>query len=155
MRPPQQISRSTQVSAPAERVWALVSDLPRMGDFSPENSGGAWAGGADGPAPGAVFRGRNGSGRRRWSTLSTVTRCEPGRAFAFTVTAAGMPVAEWAYEVRPDGDGCRLTETWSDRRGRLMTRLGGLATGVGDRAAFTVRSIEQTLAQVKARAEQG
>ena len=147
------ISRSIDVAAPAERVWELVSDLPRMGEYSPENRGGSWSGGATGPALGAVFRGRNRSGRRSWSTRSEVVRCERGRAFAFAVSAVGMPVAQWSYELEPTRDGCRLTETWTDRRGPLMVRLGKLTTGVADRAGFTAQSIEQTLARVKERAE--
>lgn len=146
------ISRSTTVAAPAERVWALVSDLPRMGDYSPEAAGGAWVGGR-GPVLGAVFRGRNGRGVRRWSTRSTVVRCVPGREFAFEVSAAGMTAAEWAYEVQPEGDGCRLTETWTDRRNGLVCALGRAVTGVADRGAFTEQSIEQTLNRVKERAE--
>lgn len=148
------VSRTTSIAAPAQRVWELVSDLPGMGAFSPENRGGSWLG-ATGPAVGAVFRGRNGRGPRRWSTRCTVTRCEPGRAFAFAVSYAGLPVAEWAYEVEPTGHGCRLTETWVDRRGAIMLRLGRLASGVSDRVAFTERSIDQTLERVKAHAEQG
>ena len=150
----QTITRSVQVAAPAERVWALVSDLPRMGEFSPENAGGSWQRGATGPAVGAVFRGTNRSGGRRWSTRCTVTRCEPGRAFAFAVHAVGMPVAEWSYDLQPTADGCTLTETWQDRRSGLMSLLGRATTGVADRTAFTATSIEQTLAKVKARAEQ-
>ncbi len=151
---PQVISRSTTVAASAERVWELVSDLPAMGAYSPENLGGSWSGGATGPAVGAAFRGRNASGRRSWSTRSTVLRSDPGRAFAFSVKAAGLPVAEWSYDVEATAEGCRLTETWIDRRGALMARLGRLATGVQDREAFTAESIEQTLAKVKVRAEQ-
>lgn len=151
---PQVVSRSTTVAAPAERVWELVSDLPAMGAYSPENTGGSWVAGATGPAVGAAFRGRNASGRRSWSTRSTVLRSEPGRAFAFSVKAAGLPVAEWSYDLEATADGCRLTETWTDRRGGLMVRLGRLATGVQDRQAFTAQSIEQTLAKVKAQAEQ-
>ena len=150
---PRTISRSTTIAAPAQQVWELVSDLPAMGAYSPENTGGSWVGGATGPAVGAAFRGRNASGRRRWSTRSTVVRCEPGRAFAFEVSAVRMGVAQWAYELEPTADGCRLTETWTDRRSRLMTRLGVLTTGVEDRAAFTAQSIEHTLARVKERAE--
>ncbi len=149
---PSIISRSTTVAAPAERVWALVSDLPKMGDYSPEAVGGAWVRG-DGPAVGSVFRGRNGRGLRRWSTRSTVVRCTPGRDFAFEVSAAGMVAAEWSYEVAPDGDGCTLTETWTDRRSGLMTALGKVVTGVADRSTFTTSSIEQTLQRVKERAE--
>lgn len=149
---PATISCSTTVDAPAERVWALVSDLPRMGDYSPEAVGGRWVRG-DGPAVGAVFRGRNGRGLRRWSTRSTVVRCAPGREFAFEVSAVGMVAAQWAYEIEPDGDGCRLTETWTDRRSGVMTALGKVVTGVADRSTFTRTSIEQTLQRVKERAE--
>jgi len=27
------------IAAPSEKVWALVTDLPRMGEWSPENAG--------------------------------------------------------------------------------------------------------------------
>lgn len=147
------LSRSTSIAASPERVFALISDLPGMGRFSPENAGGRWLGGATGPAVGVGFRGRNGRGIHRWSTRCTVTRCEPGRAFAFSVSSIGLPVADWAYEIQPEGDGCRLTETWTDRRGGLITVAGRLVSGVSDRSAFTVESIERTLAGVKQAAE--
>jgi len=146
------VTRSTTIAAPPQRVWELVSDLPRMGAYSPEAVGGAWVGGS-GPVLGAVFRGRNARGPRRWSTRSRVVRCVPGCAFAFEVSAGGLVAAEWAYDLEPVGDGCRLTETWTDRRGALLVRLGALVTGVADREGFTAQSIEQTLARVKERAE--
>lgn len=149
-----EISRSVTVQAPAERVWELVSDLPRMGELSPENTGGRWVGGATGPAVGARFRGRNAQGWRRWGTDVTVVACEPGRRFAFEVSALRLPVAEWAYDVVATGPGsCTLTETWTDRRGGLMRGLGGLTTGVADRTAFTARSIEETLEAVRRKVE--
>lgn len=151
--PSGEVSRSTVVSAPAEAVWALVSDLPGMGRFSPENRGGSWARGATGPAVGAVFRGRNASGWRRWGTRARVVECEVGRSFAFDVSAGGLAVARWRYDVEPVDGGCRLTESWTDRRGVLMTMLGRVVTGVGDRQSYAAESIEHTLARVRAAAE--
>ena len=149
------ISRSVDVAASADRVWGLVSDLPGMGAFSPENTGGSWQNGATGPAVGAVFKGSNAQGRKTWSTKSVVTRCEPGAAFAFAVSAAGgLAVAEWSYGLVSTAEGCTVTETWQDRRGGLVKRVGKLLTGIEDRASFSAQSIEQTLAAVKARAEQ-
>jgi hypothetical protein len=82
-------------------------------------------------------------------------RCEPGRAFAFDVASRGLPVAHWSYELEPVDGGCRLSEAWQDRRGRLMTVLARLVTGVGDRTAYTAVSIERTLERVKEKAERG
>ena len=147
------VSRSVDVAAPADVVWALVSDLPGMGRFSPETRGGTWTGGASGPAVGARFRGRNAQGLRRWSTQVTVVECVPGCTFGFAVSSLGLPVALWRYEVEPAATGCRVTESWTDRRGRLLRGLGALVTGVADREAYAATSVEATLAAVKAEAE--
>ena len=42
------------VQAPPERVWELVSDITRAGEWSPEATGGRWRGDATGPAVGAT-----------------------------------------------------------------------------------------------------
>ena len=61
-----QIEVSRVVSASPERVYELVSDLPRMGEWSPENTGGKWVKGATGPAVGALFEGTNRLGKKKW-----------------------------------------------------------------------------------------
>lgn len=149
------VSCSTDIAASPDAVWALVSDLPAMGRFSPENTGGTWRGGATGPALGARFTGANKRGVRRWRTSVVVSRCEPGRAFAFDVSWLGLKVARWSYEVEPTPAGCRLTESWEDRRSWMVKTGGTVHTGVSDRAAYAATSIEQTLAAVKQAAEQG
>lgn len=50
------------VDAPVQQVWAVVSDVTRVGEWSHECCGAAWLGGADGPAPGVRYRGRNRAG---------------------------------------------------------------------------------------------
>jgi hypothetical protein len=152
------ISRSVHVDAPARRVWDLVSDLPNMGRLSPENTGGSWRSGATGPAVGARFKGSNRHGARRWSTTVKVTRWEPGSGFAFAVSSLlGIPVSEWSYDIAPAGaGGCDVTETWADRRPGWFKRPAGLVTGVMTRDdTSTAVNLEQTLAAVKAVAEQG
>jgi hypothetical protein len=109
-------SVSRDVAAPAEQVWLLVSDLPRMGEWSPENRGGKWVKGATGPALGAVFKGNNKNGFLRWSTTVTVVGCEPGKLFEFAVTAGPLTVATWRYEFEDSDTGCRVTESWVDER---------------------------------------
>lgn len=147
------VQAAVTVQAPAERVWALVTDLPGMGALSPENKGGRWLGGATGPAVGARFRGRNANGRRRWSTTAKVTRCQAPAAFAFEVSSFGLPVAMWAYTIDAAEGACTVTETWTDRRAGWFATLGGVVTGVPDRTAATRSSIEATLAAVQEAAQ--
>lgn len=147
------LRRSTDIAAPTEKVWGLVSDLPGMGALSPENTGGKWVGGATGPVVGARFKGTNKNGVRRWSTSVQVTRCEPGKTFGFAVSYLGVPVANWAYDVSPTDSGCTVTEIWEDRRPGWFAKAGGLATGVKDREDATGKNLEATLAAVKAAAE--
>ncbi|HUC05297.1 MAG TPA: SRPBCC family protein [Acidimicrobiales bacterium] len=110
------VAESREIGAPAERVWELVSDLPRMGEWSPENQGGRWIKGATGPALGAGFLGKNRNGLRRWTTKATVVQCEPGKVFEISITVGSMPVAHWLYEFEPTPGGCTVTESWDDHR---------------------------------------
>ena len=109
----------------------MVSDLPRMSEWSPENQGGKWVRG-DGPAVGAQFRGRNKSGLRRWSTTARVVDAEPGKSFEITITYAGFPVANWRYEFQDVPGGCLVTESWRDNRSgwqRVVGRVMGDHSG--------------------------
>ena len=103
------------MAAPPERVWDLVSDVTRVGEFSPETFEAQWLGGATGPAPGVRFRGhvkRNGRGPVYW-TVCTVTACEPGREFAFSVGGPrGTIVNTWRYQLEPAAGGTDVTESF-------------------------------------------
>jgi len=144
---------SREIAAPAEQVWAMVADVTRMGEWSPENQGGEWLGGATGAQPGAKFRATNRVGRRSWKTVATVTEAEPGRRFAFRVSAGPVRVADWAYAFEPTPDGCRVTESWTDRRPGWFTPIARRATGVRDRATHNQQGMEQTLERLAAAAE--
>ena len=131
----------------------MVSDVTRMGEWSPENEGGTWLGGATGPRPGAKFRGANRHGSRTWQTEATVVDADPGRRFSFRVSAVGLKVAEWGYTFEPTATGCRVTESWIDLRPRFFKPIARMATGVADRAAHNRRGMEQTLERLAAAAE--
>lgn len=146
------VSVSRSIAAPAERVFALVTDLTRMGEWSPENVGGEWAKGVTGAAVGARFNGHNRNGSKSWSTTCRVVEHEAPSRFAFEVTAGPFKVARWEYRIEPHDGGCTVTETWTDRRNGMVARLGGLFSGVSDRAEFNRTSIETTLAALDATA---
>jgi len=149
-----EVEVSTTVKADPVTVWRLVSDLPRMGEWSPENTGGRWLDGATGPAKGARFRGTNKHGLLRWSTTVTVTAADEGREFAFEVSSGPLSVATWRYTLEATGDTTTVTESWSDRRPRWM-KIGSIPVmGVADRAGHNRRNMEATLAALKTTAEQ-
>jgi uncharacterized protein YndB with AHSA1/START domain len=139
------VSVARDIAAPPDVVWSLISDVTRMGDWSPETTGCEWRKGATGPVEGARFRGRNQAGSRKWSTECVVTRAEPGRSFAFEVVVGPIDVAEWSYRIEPTADGCRVEESWTDRRGWVAKKLGSLASGVSDRATHNRQTMERTL----------
>jgi uncharacterized protein YndB with AHSA1/START domain len=148
-----EIEVNIHVDALPEKVWALVGDLTRMGEWSPECTGVEWKHGAAGPAVGASFKGHNKKGWRRWSTNGRIAVFEPGRALVFDVDWLGLPVARWGYRVEPDGDGARLAETFEDHRGGLFRALGGHLRGVEDVSDHNRDGMEQTLQRIRTVAE--
>lgn len=153
MNAPNAIGRIEIVAAP-ETVYALVSDPGQLASLAEEYAGHRWVGGADGPVVGAKFRGRNQRGRRRWSTLSTITDAEPGRRFGFEVTSvARLPVARWQYDFEPVGDGCVVVESMWERRPAWFRVPTSTVTGVWDRAQANTANIAATLARLKWAAE--
>lgn len=148
------ISVVRDVAAPADRVWTLVSDVTRMGEWSPETVSCNWVGGATAPEPGARFRGTNRANGRTWKTDAQVVDADPGRRFSFLVTVKGrLKVAEWGYDIEATPSGCRVTETWVDQRSGFFKPIAALATGVKDRAEHNRAGMELTLSRLAAAAE--
>ncbi|MCZ7627967.1 MAG: SRPBCC family protein [Microthrixaceae bacterium] len=149
------VSVSREIAASPSTVWELVSDLPRMGEWSPEATGGRWKGGASRAFKGARFVGHNRHGWRRWSTLATVVECNPGKSFAFDITAGPVKVARWRYDLEPTEHGCTIAESWEDHRSALFARTTSLLTGVTDRAGQNRRNMTATLDALARAAEAG
>jgi len=149
----EQIQVERVIRADPGAVYAMVTDIERMGEWSPETETCEWTKGATGPAVGASFKGKNRNGKKKWSTNCKVVAADPGRAFAFDVTAGPFKIARWAYTFEPTPSGCRVTETWTDQRGRIATWAGKPASGVADRASHNRAGMEHTLDQLAAAAE--
>jgi hypothetical protein len=126
-------------------LWDLVADLPAMGRWSPENQGGDWIRGAEGPVVGARFKGANAHGRHRWNTLSTVAVADRPSEFAWEVTYGPFKVARWSFRFEADATSTRVTQTFTDRRSTFFAWVGNKATGVTDRAAHNRDTMERTL----------
>ncbi|MFN8036982.1 MAG: SRPBCC family protein [Acidimicrobiia bacterium] len=146
-------SVTVHMAAPPERIWDLVSDVTRIGRYSPETFEAEWLGGATGPAVGARFRGhvkRNGIGPTYWTTC-VVTECEPGRVFTFGVGRPGHALNTWGYRLEPAGDGTDVTESFELTRTwwlRLYWAVLGWARGRTNR-----NGMRTTLEGIKAEVE--
>ena len=138
---PWEHSETVEIAASPAEVYAAVSQLERMGEWSPENQGGAWVAG-DGTNVGDRFEGNNAIGDRTWSATAEVVRCDPGQAFCFTVGDLSNPVAEWGYHLEPSGQGTQVTETWK------MTQLPpSLVDAPEDRVQGRVKMVADGMAQ--------
>src|SRR5579884_2703864 len=127
------------IAAPAQMLYDLVSDVTRMGEWSPETTSCRWVGGATGPRVGARFRGSNRNGWRRWSTSCTVVTADPGARFSFDVYLPGVAVSRWTYEFVPEGRGTLVRESWTDRRPGWMDRFGKVVRGSATQRRTTGR----------------
>ncbi len=147
-------SASVDISAAPERVYGLISDLGTLTELADETARMRWSKGSS-AAPGAVFKGTNRNGWRRWTTTCRVTDADPGRCFAFNVSHTGVPISRWQYDIEATDTGCRVTESTWDRRPRGYGRVAGLVTGTPNRGGLNAEHIEATLQRLKARAEAG
>ena len=143
----------TLVAAPPDRVYQLVSDVTRIGKWSPECYCCRWLDGVTAPALGARFKGYNRRGRRRWSVPCRVTAVETDRVFAFETLPGGRVQTRWRYELEPAGVGTILRESfevlWYTR---ILIRLFG---GPRRRLVQMEESVHTTLERIKAVAETG
>ncbi len=146
---------STCIAASPAELYALVSDVGRMGEWSPECRACEWIDGATGPVVGARFRGTNRRGIARWSTKPTVRVAEPGREFAFVTGHLGRDMTRWTYAFEATGEGTEVTESFAVLRDmpwyfRLADRL---LMGVTDRQADLETNLGETLRRLKTVAE--
>lgn len=145
---------NVEIAAPPDVVYDLVSDLPRMGEWSPECERVSWKPPSRAARVGAQFRGHNRIGWRRWSTSGRVVAAQRGRELSFDISSLfGLPVARWSYRLEESAGGCSVQEVFEDHRGRLLKAVGIVGTGVTDRAAHNRRTMATTLAQLKKAAE--
>lgn len=144
---------SRDIKASPEAVWNAISDVTRMGEWSPECHTCEWNDGATGPAVGARFTGHNRNGEYEWTTEAEVIECEPGRKFAFDGVFGDLHFSKWAYIIEPTADGCRVTETWDEGRPDNIIEMTKSISGVDDRGAHNRKTMEETLARLAAAVE--
>ncbi|MHC0433249.1 SRPBCC family protein [Streptomyces sp. O3] len=110
-----ELRAEVRISALPEDVYAVVSDLPRSSEWSPECVGGEWISGEPSQV-GSVFRGENLRSedvvawaplvRGTWYTDARIVAAEPGRTFRWMMLSHAQEDQEsvWGFDVEPDGE---------------------------------------------------
>ncbi|MEQ1787144.1 MAG: SRPBCC family protein [Acidimicrobiales bacterium] len=117
---------TTQIAAPAERVWAILSDVERWPTWTASVTSVA----LDGPLAGdATAKIRQ---PKLPVTTWTVTELVPGRSFTWQAVAPGSRATGW-HEVTPTGDGSCEVRLAIEQAGPLGTVVGWLYRGLTKR----------------------
>lgn len=138
------------IAAPPSTVWALISDLKKMPQWSPQTRVMKMFGPLRVGAKTVNFN------RRRllvWPTSSTITVVEPERKLAFRVDANGT---EWSYELEPIDGGTRVVESRRAPNGikKFSTvTVNAVMGGVPSFENELVEGMNETLSRLKAAAE--
>ncbi|MFC6083432.1 SRPBCC family protein [Sphaerisporangium aureirubrum] len=115
------------VPLPPKRLWDLITEVPRISDWSPECRHIAWL---DPTAPelhlGSRFQCRNLRQGAVWTTTCTVTELAPPRAFAWTVLDDrdhSQLSSTWRYDLKPAApDQTLVHHTFVHGPGRSLLR---------------------------------
>jgi uncharacterized protein YndB with AHSA1/START domain len=144
---------SRDIAAPPEVVYAAISDVTRMGEWSEECYACDWHESFDGPVVGATFDGHNRHDGHEWTTQGKVVEAAPDRAFAFECSMMDFHYSTWGYRIEPTETGCRVTEWNEDRRPESAIELSKQISGVDDRTERNRRTMSTTLERLAAALE--
>jgi len=146
-------SSSILIARSAESLYDMVSDVTRIGEWSPVCKACWWDEGAAARV-GDWFTGRNESPDRTWETRSEVVVADRGREFAFVV---GGSFVRWGYTFTAVGAETRVTESWHFLPGGIAMfkeKFGADAqTQISTRTKAAHNGIPVTLAAIKRSAE--
>lgn len=149
---PIEVAVTRTVDASAATLYALVSDITRMPEWSRETIATRWLDGATSAEVGARFAGKNRLGKNSWTTKPTIVAADPGCAFAFEVPGKSGPI--WRYEFSEVDGRTEVTESVvQQHRSPALIRFFQRRAGVTDRSANLRENITDTLERLAAAAE--
>ena len=148
--------QSAVVSAPPAAVYAVVSDVTRTGEWSPECVACEWTGDATAPAVGATFRGTNRQGKQQWTMDAVVDEAEPGERFSFHTERDGQPRTRWGWRLEPAGDGgTRVTQFYERLAPAGVVRRLVERVVMGGREKHNAENMAASLERLKGIVERG
>lgn len=147
------ISVSRDIAASPEAVFSALTDISRMGEWSPENYRCEWNEGFSAAAVGAMWTGHNRNGDKEWTTESRITELVANERFSFDCLARDFVFSKWGYQIEPTDSGCRVTEHSQDLRPEAALERSAQISGVSDRATHNRAGMEATLERLAATLE--
>ncbi len=138
---------SIDIEASPEIVYAILTDLTRISELSPECYKAEWENGSTGAVVGARFRGYNQNGNHKWDQGCVVVAADPGKEWVFDVPSDDGRATTWRYEMKPTDNGCRVTESFDS------PVLDGEFFQKVNRHKILLENIDRTLSNLKAAAE--
>ncbi|WP_454196249.1 SRPBCC family protein [Nocardia sp. Marseille-Q1738] len=147
---PNNLEAAIDISAPPEQVWAVIADLKRMPEFSPQCVRMVVLGP---PKAGTWTVNLNRDGKKYWPTTARIVRYEPNRAFAFRVNENRTV---WSYTLEPTETGTRLIERRDVPNGTTWLSRRAINAALGGEAPFEealVRGMNETLGKIKTAVE--
>ena len=138
------------IDAPPSKVWALISDIRRMPQWSPQCR---WMRPFGPLRQGTRTLNFNRRNRLFWPTTSTIVEVIPEKKLAFRVDTNR---AIWSYELAPNGKGTRVIESRHAENGVTAFSSISINAVLGGTTNFErelVDGMNATLAKLKAAAE--
>jgi len=149
MKPLNGQARHHSTAAP-DALWDLLTDVTRMGQWSPECTGGQWLDGAIEAVEGARFRGTNRWGPLKWSTTCLVNEAERPRRFVYGARHWSGAMTRWSYELIPEASGTLLIEKFESVDSPELVLL---MDRISQRPRRLQHGMSTTLARLSATAE--
>ena len=147
------IEVTREIAAAPEAVFAAITDVTRMGEWSPETVAAEWNDGAKGPVLGATFTGHNRNGDAEWSTTATIVDLVENERFFFDCDMNGFVFAKWGYAIEPTDGGCRITEYSANLIPEDLREASTGISGVSDRGTHNRATMTTTLDRLAAALE--
>lgn len=149
----EKLTVSRDIAASPDVVYAAITDVTRMGEWSEECFACEWHEGFDGPVVDAMFDGHNRHGRHEWTSQGRVIQADPGRAFAFECSMFDLHFSTWGYRIEPTATGCRVAEWSEDLRPESVLEFSKQMSGVDDRTERNRHTMSGTLDRLAAALE--
>ena len=152
MPTPKRGQATIAIEAHPGRIYDLIADITRMGEWSPECRQCEWVGDVRRPVVGARFRGHNRMGAIKWTTTCEIVAADPGREFAFTVIhdRSGRESTRWRYRMEVKDATTVVTESFEFVWCPVTSRVGELFL---PRGRVLRQGVNETLERLKAAAE--